>query len=416
MSQSNTRRSTSEWAAQEIAGSFASADEAAKRLRMAASHCHLIGGATLAPLVVGHEIVISVIPIHRARCYPANPGARKLDQGKQATPEDGTPKWGIGKSDLMNLANAAGVEWTKLERLDDGSHPFFVWIRAHGRYRQIDGTWRPIFDDRDSDFQDGSAQLNGKTENEIKQLRSNILRSTITKARLRAVRGAFGLDHGMDAEDLEKPFVFSRMVFTGRDADPEIRRLFAATIAQAQLAATAALYGPPPSGLLGPGAPLMAALPQRAAARPAFSTDGHGIVDCDEEGMAVERPSSPTGTAGAPPPAAPPQSPPPPPQPQTPPAAAAGNGGAVKPPRGGWVIPGGKSRGTTLAQASDNDLTYWAERISSDLASGNCKPDFRARDEALVKAMRDELARRDEQDANRDVPANAGDAYEGGPT
>ena len=369
---------TVEWAQRQIAGSFADADEAAKRLQLAARHCHLVGGASICPFKEGHEIVISVVPINRANCYPTNPAAKAIDRGDQPKPDMDPPKWGVGKADLMALAAAAAVEWTDCIRLDDGRDPRFCHYRVEGRYRQIDGSWRPIGDDRDVDVRDGSDQIGGMSDLRIASIRENMIRLAITKARLRALRGGFGIAHSMSEEELGKPFVFSRMVFTGRSNDPEVRRLFASVIAQQQLMATAALYGPAAMSLLGGSPQPVAALrPAAPSAGPAWDVAPEADDDVP--------PSDPP-----PPPASAPRAAPSPP----PPASKPRSNGNARPPRGGWAIPGGRSKGTPLDKAEDKDLEYWAGRIGGDLEAGKTDERFRSRDEALLAAMKAEMAKR----------------------
>lgn len=394
----HTTSSATQWAQQHIAGSFADADEAAKRLQLAAERCHLIGGASVAPLKVGHEIVLAVVPINKANCYPTNAAAKAKAKGKTPDPNDDPPIWGIGKADLMALAAAAGVEWTACNRLDDGSSPFFAHYEVHGRYRQIDGSWRPISDQRDVDLRDGSSQTASLSPNQIAQYRETLIRSCITKARLRALRGGFGVAHGMTEEELAKPFVFARMVFTGQSNDPEIRRLFAGVIAQQQLAATAALYGGGIVPQFGAGAPAPVAL---VAPQPEPSIPSADFVDDYQDDFPSDpgEPAPPTPRSPAP---APPPPPPPAPEASARPQQGQQQRHAARPPRGGWVIPAGKTKGTPIAYANDKDLEYWGNRISRDLESGDVPAKFEARNRGLLKAIRDEQAKRSAPDD--DVP------------
>jgi hypothetical protein len=56
------------------------------------------------------------------------------------------------------------------------------------------------------------------------------------------------------------------------------------------------------------------------------------------------------------------------------------------------TIPGGRSKGQPLDQASDEDLLYWANRIRRELP--DAKPHFRARDTELLHGIEDEQRRR----------------------
>jgi hypothetical protein len=377
-----------EWAQRNIAGTYSTTEEAAQRLALAAQTCNLVGGASVCPLKLGHQILILVVPIKRDNTYPTNKTAKIIAKGGQPDTQAADyepPKWGPGKADLLALAAAAGVEWTECERLDNRSDPHFCHYKVTGRYRVIDGSWRTISDERDVDLRDGSPQTAGMSDFRIKGLRENMIRLAITKARLRAVRGAFGVPHSMTAEDLDKPWVFSRMIFTGHSDDPAIRQLFAQVVAYQQLAATNALYGNAALPAL-PGMPTVGpALPaghQPAAALPAAH------VDFDENDLPDEPPPPP------PPPKAPPpaQKAPPPQQQQQ--RQQSGQSGR---PRTGFQVPGGKEKGADLADASIETLKWWCSKIGKDLSEGTSNPKFAAQDEKLHRALVDQIASRSGQ-------------------
>lgn len=326
MGQAAKQQTIDDWAANNIAGSFADADEAGKRLRSAAEHCHLIGGATVCPMPEGYEVQIIVVPINKDRCYDikGQPNAK-----------------GIGKSTLMTLGAAAGVEWTVSRRIDDGKDPRYCHWHVEGRYPLIDGTYRMIEGDRDIDLREGADQIAGKTSGEIAALRQNLMRSAITKAKLRALREGFGVDQGMPLAELDKPFVFAKAVFTGRSTDPRIRRMFASLIAQKQLLAAQALYGGAPT--LTAGVRPLAALPAAFDMQEPIET-----VDYDEDGEVIDMPSAPTPMS-APPVSAPRQ---PPPKRDSQPR---GNGGG-----GVWPWPskrdGDPEKGAALVDVVDSHL------------------------------------------------------------
>jgi hypothetical protein len=75
--------------------------------------------------------------------------------------------------------------------------------------------------------------------------------------------------------------------------------------------------------------------------------------------------------------------------------APAGDG----PPALGGVIPGGRTKGTPIARASNDDLAYWTKRIADDLEKGPARQGARE----LLSAMREEVARREA--AARAAPA-----------
>lgn len=390
--------STTDWAKREIAGSFSDPAEAAERLRMAAEHCHLIGGAAMCPLIEGHEIVIAVVPINREQCYPTNNAAKGKAPRHGEVQEP--PKWGIGKADLMTIATAAAVEWTYSKRQDDARDPRYCHWKVRGHYRLIDGTFREIEGDRDIDARDNSDEMASKTDNQIAAIRETLVRNAITKSKLRAIREGFGIPHAMGDEDLKKPFVLSRMIFTGRSADPEVRRLFAGVIAQQQLAASAALYGRgvvpmiaspasvAPVGALGPAPVTMHEIEEPPESEPAPAP---GSVD-----EAPPTPRSPVASP-SPPPRSPAAAPPPPPPPAATQSRSTSAPRKASPPRGGWVMPGKPGKGNAgkpLSEADDRSLEWWIDRLQSNLDNGDTPKKYVERDRGLLAAMREELDRR----------------------
>jgi hypothetical protein len=373
MGQAARQQSIDDWAAQNIAGSFSDADEASKRLRSAAEHCHLIGGMTVCPMPEGYEIQIIVVPINKDRTYPikGNEGAR-----------------GIGKGTLMTLATAAGVEWTVSRRMDDGRDPRYCHWHVEGRYPLIDGTYRSIEGDRDVDLRDGSDQMAGKSEKEIAGLRQNTIRNAITKAKLRAIREGFGVDQGMLIPELDKPFVFAKAVFTGRSSDPRVRRMFAAVIAQKQIMAAQALYG---------GAPALMASAAPIASLPAGMGAGMD-VDYDDEGEVIDMPAAPA--PGPPPPQAPARQSPPP---QRGSAPRQSGGGGVWP----WAAKrdGDPEKGDSLSNVGDEHL----ERLISYYEKNPGKPEWHAKNAALQDEARAIIASRS---GSEPAHAPVGDGYD----
>jgi len=378
MGQTAQAQSMDDWAAKNIAGSFADSNEAASKLKAAAEHCHLIGGVTVCPMPEGYEVQIVVVPINKERTYAIK----------------GQPNnKGIGKSTLMTLATAAGVEWTVSRRVDDGRDPRFCHWHVEGRYPLIDGTFRTIEGDRDIDLREGADQIAGKSANEVGQLRQNLVRNAITKSKLRALREGFGVDQGMPIPELEKPFVFAKAVFTGRSSDPRIRRMFAAVIAQKQLLASQALFGGPS---LPSGPPPVAALPT------GFDIDeppGMGdIADSSitEDGEVIDAPAqevpTPIPAPPAPPPAPPARQQQPPPRRPSEPA----------------VCRFGKQKGVPLSKLSDNDLEWYAGALQKSVDDPS-KAQWREYNERDLRAAHDEMA------ARSATPEPVGDGYDNRP-
>lgn len=358
------QKSTSEWAINNIAGTYSNVSEATAKLKLAAQNCHLIGGAAITPNIEGHDVQITVIPINKADCYPI----------KAAKPKDGepppVPRKGIPKSTLMQIASAAGVEWDAPMRLDDGRDPHYCLFQVKGRYMTIDGNYRTIVGERDVDVRDGADQIAGKSEFAVQELRANMIRSAITKAKLRALRDAFGVSQGMPEPEIEKPFVFAKTVFTGRSDDPQARYLFAQVIAIKQLAASAALYG---------GAMPTLQLPSYEQPQPPRQLKAR-IIDCDENGEVIEPPPAPC------------HSPAPPPPPPRSSGRANGNGGGKA-----YTWPwnpnkdGDPAKGTPFKDCPTEALERLASYCEKKAAEGGQYADS---DAAKAKAARAEIASR----------------------
>lgn len=347
--------STTDWAINNLAGTYTDAASVARKLREAAKYCHLIGGAAITPAIEGHDVQIVVIPINMAETYPI--------KGREGDPV----KRGIGKSTIMTIANAAGVEWEPPQRVDDGSIPRYCQIHVRGRYRTIDGAWRPVEGDRDMDLRDGSDEIADRKPGEVAAWRANMLRNAITKAKLRALREAFGVSQGMLVEELEKPFVFAKAIFTGRSNDPRLQLLFGQVIALQQLAASAAMYGGKMPELVLP------------SAEPPRQLTAH-VVDVTPDGEVVESPPqrrappSPSPSAG--------------PRPQN----GSGNsrpGPAVWP----WKSrqEGDPEKGTPIEKIETPDLERLIAYCDKKAAEGGQYAD---RDAALAQAARDVVAKR----------------------
>lgn len=369
-----------DWAHSYIAGSFLDPREAAERLKAAGLFCHVVGGASVIPLKIGHEVVITVIGIDESTLYKTATSKKKDKDGKPIAAEDqGPEKFGIGGSTLMKLGAAASIEWMKVERTDNRRDIHYCSFRAVGRYMTADGTYRTVEDAADSDFRDNSPQLAIKRDGEVPYLRANIVRSTATKAQLRVIRKAFGVPHSMTRAELDKPFVFARLMWTGRSEDPEVAMMFARVEAQKQLIAHSALFGGGQPG----GAPMLTAVPD------APQLTAAAVADVDEENRRAD--SDPPPPAGMPPgPGSEPGDAPPP----VPPPTAGGPTTPTGRPRvTGSDLTIGKER-IKIRDAQDKDLAYWEKRIARDLDEGTVDARYLESNREKLAALREEIALR----------------------
>lgn len=384
-----------------LSGTFHDVATVGAALERAARQAHLVSPATSCGcLPEGFDLVMSTVKIDAA-------GETYSVAGGDDDSGGGGGKRGLSKVALDRIALAAGVSWDPVasRRLDDGRDPRYCAWLAVGRVKSLDGTEIVLQASKEIDLRDGSPQVDGlwaryKTklarweregkkgwqprspEGQLREQRLHLLSMCETKARLRAIR-SLGVRTAYSADELKKPFVIARLAFTGRSEDPELRRTFAVMAAQNALASSRALYGPPRAPLL----PAGHAIPQLPAPTPAPLVGT--VVDQDDDPPleVVVVPSEPAAV------------------PSDVEERVADDGEAAHtttavPPRpaqterSGFVIPGGRSRGTPIEQSSDGDLAYWGNRIEDDLAAGKGKPQFAARDRQLVVAIRAEQGRR----------------------
>src|SRR6185295_13684583 len=120
-----------------------------------------------------------------------------------------------------------------------------------------------IVGEKEMDLREGSAQVQAlwdrykakkaaferkgwKTPNEptgqIREMRLHILGHAETKAQLRAIR-SLGIKTSYTVEELRKPFVVARLMWTGQTDDPQLRGIFAEKIADSMLSGRRALFG-----------------------------------------------------------------------------------------------------------------------------------------------------------------------------
>ena len=361
-----------------LVGSTNNAATLAQRLAIAAEHRHLISPATAAAdIPEGCSVVISQVLIDiKSETYDV--GGRR----------------GLAKVALERIASAAGISWDPAAsgRLDDGSDPYYCAWRAVGTVRHFDGTEIVIEGSKEMDLRPGAAQLEALQDlflskheawsrsrkgyepkdpmGQIRVMRLHIMAHAESKARLRAIR-SIGVRGAYDADELQRPFVVARLMFTGRSADPETQRAFSMMTAQAMLGGRRTLYGhasPAPAALPAPRA--MRALPAatRSAGAPPPPVgqtqwdDDDDLPDSYQHGAAEQALRQPT-----------------------PPARGEGE-------LSGLLVPGGSEKGSAIEHASDSTLQYWIGRIGTGLDAGESRSP--ARDQQLVDAMRAEMGAR----------------------
>jgi len=236
-------------------GLLKTAADAMKKIKELQGSCHLVNSPAVGcGIPDGCAVAWSVTYVNIDRdTYPVKEGG----------------KLGVGKDALNMISMGMGLQWDPIlsRRLDDGSEPLYCRYIAVGKMRDSDGTWITVFDEKENDLRDRSAQSSGMSEKQLAQQRSNIWSLTVTKARNRAIRNR-GVKTSYSRDELEKPFVSFKLVFTGESSDPEIRRMKA----RSMLESTNLMYGNAP-----------AQLPGLLLRPPPVDTTGHDVDDDELE-------------------------------------------------------------------------------------------------------------------------------------
>lgn len=360
--------------ADRVPGSYAAPDDVTKRLQWAAGAggMHVVGGVAVCPSMPdGCEVALSIVQVDvDAETYGLGEG-----------------KLGLAKSALQRIGLSSGVRWNvfRTNRTDDGSNPHYCAWRAEGEVTGLDGTTSPVIGSVELDLRDGSAQVLALNErakrkgrkdaaDQVREMRMFITRHAETKAMLRAIR-SLGIRTSYTREELQRPFVCAKLMFTGKSEDPELRKHFATMRAERMLGGTAALYGQQqaPALLAGPthAAPAnVPALPRHNAPPPVSSTSA---ADAFDDGEIVEADEAPA-----------------PPKVDT-----------------RLFMPGKKGAPKVMVKdAEDKDLAFWIDRLTKGLAADPEK-DYADKDRDLVASIGFEMTRRLAAEAK---PAPKGDA------
>ena len=368
-----------------LAGTHSEPGRVNALMEWAKTNCHLIAPATaVGALPEGVGIAMTSVAVDLA-----TKGSGDFVKYVSGDVYQVGDKLGLSKTVLEKIGAGLGVTWDPSQsgRLDDGSDPRYVRWRAVGHYRAFDGAVITIVGEKEMDLRLRSAQVEaleeryrtslakfraggGKyepknPEGQIREMRLHIQAHAESKARLRALR-SIGIKPAYTPEELRKPFVAARAMFSGQTRDPALRAMFAEKVADAFLGGVASMYG--------------RQAPAATVALPRVAPPSIGeVADYDEEtGDFID--AEPAQQQREQPPQQPSQQP------------AQSSAASHAPGSGGFAIPGGKSKGVPLAEASDSDLSYWANRIGDGLNQGTSRDE--ARDAALHAALTEEIARR----------------------
>jgi hypothetical protein len=238
-------------------------------LKAAAETMHLVGPAPSAPRIAEDcEVMFSRVLVN------ADPKVGEV------YPISGSSKFGLGKTPLEKIAMAAGISWDPelSRRDDDGSNPYYCEYTAVGEVFDFDGRRVTLIGTKSVDLRDGAAlwqdaherardkaialaeeanedrPLNEEqqriaisngfraAEKELRHARIHIVALAQSKARLRAIR-SIGLKPSYTKEELAKPFVMAKLIWTGRTNDPVKAEIYAHARAEHFLGSSRRAYG-----------------------------------------------------------------------------------------------------------------------------------------------------------------------------
>lgn len=136
----------------------------------------------------------------------------------------------LTKVGLIKIERAAGITWIPEQcgRIDHGTDPHYCQYRATLRIRDADGSYRTVTGEKEVDLREGSPQIAGMKPGDLANQRHHIQSLCETKAKLRAVRQAVGLQHAYSKEELERPFVVMTMTTHPPEDNPFVQQLAAA--------------------------------------------------------------------------------------------------------------------------------------------------------------------------------------------
>lgn len=217
----------------ELQGTYQKADEIGAMMASAAQVGYLITPQTsCGQLPAGCALAVSLVYIDVDRETYGIPNAESNDRG-------------LDKTALAKISAAAGIDWDaqQTQRLDNGRDPHYVHYRAVGYVRNFDGTVRCELGSMEMDMRDGAEEMLAcKKEIDLALKRKFILRHAESKAMNRVIR-RLGVRSKYSRQDLQKPFVVVKIMFTGHSDDPALKMMFAQKTADAFLGSRNALYG-----------------------------------------------------------------------------------------------------------------------------------------------------------------------------
>lgn len=175
-----------------------------------------------------HRIVVSRVSID------PNPAHGEVYQNTLFTKNG---EVAISKVGLEKLAQCAGINIERIERLDSGTVPFFWEYQAYGWWLGFDGTIIQRTKGRQLDLRDGSKALKGFTDNQIDQARIHGPAVCESKAINRLYR-TYGIKQKYFQAELARPFIVCKMRYEPDMSNP----LTNAIVNQLRMGATKLLF------------------------------------------------------------------------------------------------------------------------------------------------------------------------------
>lgn len=196
--------------------------------------------------------------------------------------EKSTGEFCLHHFSLLKAANAAELSWDPEASSAKELDRFCVQHRAVAWVRNFNGTWRQETDHGTCDLRDGSPEIHGMSEAELRRARTYVWELAESYAKNRVIRKALGVRSYTEDEVRHKPFVVAVLTFTGEDSDPEVSRQVKLMIAQNEIQGTNRLYGPPSEVKTLPGPSGRPIPPEVLEPRPAAAETPKGDCGCPD--------------------------------------------------------------------------------------------------------------------------------------
>ena len=168
-------------------------------------------------------------------------------------PLPGGQKYGLSKVALDRIAQAGDITWMPelCGRVDDGSNSRRVVYRKVGKVKNLSGQWRVLMGEKEIDLDVYEAELRTslprrweRMKDKPKKAFEEWFKTTLAEDSLqmkkhmharaesgaanRAIRSAYGIRSGYTLEELSRPFILPKLVFSPDYSDPEVKRFMLA--------------------------------------------------------------------------------------------------------------------------------------------------------------------------------------------